>query len=525
MSPTLLSGLLLLLMGAAPERGAVILEANFNAADALRAGTVVGRGVRLEPSDDGTTCLAVAIPPGANGTAHWRIPIEKKVVESLRGCRVEVSARVRGEDLTKPAQHWNGVKVMLHSDGPSPMWPQAGLPEGSFGWRGARYSTVIPADATAMTLVLGLEETTGRAWFDDVRITVLAPPRPAVDPSTPLPRPEELDRRTDVPRLRGAMIGGGVGADDLRTLAADWGANHVRWQLNWNGFPNGPADTATMERYDAWLEGELKRLDGLLPLCEELGIRVLIDLHSSPGGRGGPDKSCEIFHRAECQAKFLEVWDRIARRYKDAPAVWGYDLINEPSEGTVAAGLMDWPALCRETARRVRAIDPDRAIVIEPGPWGSPAGLDDFEPLEGIPGIVYSVHMYMPMTLTHQGVYETPMGAVYPGTIDGQKWDKERMRLALKPVTDFQRAYRVPIYIGEFSAIRWAPDNSAYRYLKDLIEIFEENGWDWAYHAYREWDGWSVEHGTDKSDREKSPTRTDRETLLREHFARNVRKK
>jgi len=42
------------------------------------------------------------------------------------------------------------------------------------------------------------------------------------------------------------------------------------------------------------------------------------------------------------------------------------------------------------------------------------------------------------------------------------------------------------MYIGEFSAIRWAPDGSAYRYLKDLIDVFEAHGWDWSYHAFRE---------------------------------------
>ena len=27
----------------------------------------------------------------------------------------------------------------------------------------------------------------------------------------------------------------------------------------------------------------------------------------------------------------------------------------------------------------------------------------------------------------------------------------------------------------------------------DCIDIFEEYGWDWSYHAFREWGGWSVE--------------------------------
>ena len=28
------------------------------------------------------------------------------------------------------------------------------------------------------------------------------------------------------------------------------------------------------------------------------------------------------------------------------------------------------------------------------------------------------------------------------------------------------------------------------------LSIFREYGWDWTYHAFREWTGWSVEHET-----------------------------
>ena len=45
---------------------------------------------------------------------------------------------------------------------------------------------------------------------------------------------------------------------------------------------------------------------------------------------------------------------------------------------------------------------------------------------------------------------------------------------------------------GEFSVINWAKGGD--RYLADMIELFEEYGWDWAYHAFREWDAWSIEH-------------------------------
>ena len=103
-------------------------------------------------------------------------------------------------------------------------------------------------------------------------------------------------------------------------------------------------------------------------------------------------------------------------------------------------------------------------------------------------------------------------------------WNKEALKEAMKPAMEFQREHNLPrLYAGEFSAIIWAPGRSAYNYLSDLLEIFESEGWDWAYHAYREWDGWSLEHkGTDRRHVERTGS-TDRLELFRGHFAKNRR--
>ena len=78
----------------------------------------------------------------------------------------------------------------------------------------------------------------------------------------------------------------------------------------------------------------------------------------------------------------------------------------------------------------------------------------------------------------------------YPNCVKG--WDKEFLRRQLQPVRDFQRKHKARIYVGEFSAVAWA--EGADQYLADCISLFEEYGWDWTYHAFREWHGWSVEH-------------------------------
>ena len=144
-----------------------------------------------------------------------------------------------------------------------------------------------------------------------------------------------------------------------------------------------------------------------------------------------------------------------------------------------------------------------------------------FPPLP-VPGVVYSVHLYEPSAFTMQGVTpEEPLGVTYPGKIGGIAWDKAQMQKTLQPVVDYQKRYHVAIYVGEFSAIRWAP--GAVNWLRDAIDLFELNGWDWSYHAFREWQGWSVEYGPDKDATAPSATPTDRERLLRSWYAKNVK--
>jgi aryl-phospho-beta-D-glucosidase BglC (GH1 family) len=308
-------------------------------------------------------------------------------------------------------------------------------------------------------------------------------------------------------------------------LGQDWNANLIRWQL----IRYGPAAKfTTPAEYDAWLEDSLRRLDAALPLCEKYGVRVMLDLHSPFGGTptvsGYVGTDTGLFTNRTAQDKFVGDWGRMAHRYRDSLAIWGYDLANEPVEEQVGESCDNWQALATRAARAIRAVDSKHAIIVEPTPWGGPEALENLEPLP-VSGVVYSVHMYVPHQFTHQGVHGNTTGLIYPGMIAGKYWDQAALRRDLQPVRDWQRDYGVQIYLGEFSAIRWAPDDSAHRYLRDCIELFEEFGWDWSYHAFREWSGWSVEHGSVQADAAPSPTPTNREKLLREWFGKNVKVK
>lgn len=135
----------------------------------------------------------------------------------------------------------------------------------------------------------------------------------------------------------------------------------------------------------------------------------------------------------------------------------------------------------------------------------------EYLPVFEEPNIIYSIHFYAPGQLTHQLDPKVKPILGYPDETRG--WNREYLRKNLEKAREFQQKTGARIYVGEFSCIRWAP--GADRYVKDLIDLFEEYGWDWSYHAFREWQGWSAEHSDDPAVMDPVPTTGRKEVLLK----------
>ena len=453
--------------------------------------TAAGREWTLSPECrlDGDT-LTVVVPEGSAAGQHGAWTAVELAPFAEDG--FEASIQVRGENVSIPPERYNGVKFMLHWRNAvtgADEWPGAWLPTGTFEWRTAFIGCGKTSDVEGgkAELLLGLQNSSGTVVFDlsTLRFAKPVPHWPITNQNHRCAYSAPVQRHSP---LRGVMSpGGDMKEDDFRTLH-EWGATLLRFQMvrDWHAV-DGNRDLA---EYDRWLEGRLDHFDKvILPLAQKYGIMVVLDLHVPPGGRDAGMES-NMFYDERFADHFVELWRGIAKRFKGRKGIYGYDLSNEPCQQRPTTVGCDWWSLQRRAAEAIRAEDPDTPILVESNQWDSPGSFRYLSPLT-LTNVVYEVHLYAPDDFTHQRVLGTrPWTVAWPNAEKG--WDREYLRKVLQPVRDFQLKHGARIYVGEFSSVCWAP--GAGDYLRDCISIFEEHGWDWTYHAFREWAGWSVEH-------------------------------
>ena len=486
----------------------------------------------------GGDVLIVDVPPEAarqGCRAYAEIDLS-----AYDGVPFEAEIVAHGERIGRARDSWNGLKFQFEYDDPDSgerFYPNTEIRTGDFSRETLRCRDSLCTPKRNARIVLGLQDTSGKVVFDlsTLRIRAGSPYWPvtnqthrcvyseifnaetqrnaernlAQSPRSPQSgnpesdaaentsrtlrtsreeNPSASDSLREEPVFRGVMSSArDMTEDDFATLR-EWGATLLCYQMirQWHD-KNANRD---LDEFDRWLAGRLDHFESfVLPMCRKCGIKVVLDLHVPPGGRrdGG---EMNMFFEREYAEHFIEVWRRIAERFKgNADVIYGHDLINEPVQSHEALPECDWWSLQRRAAEAIREIDPDTPIIVESNNWDVPSTYANFSPL-ALDNVIYEVHVYNPIEYTHQAVgHRSPDRVAYPNPERG--WDKGKLRGVLSPVRAFAGRHGARIYVGEFSAAAWAP--GAENYLRDCIELFEEYGWDWTYHAFRESRVWDVE--------------------------------
>jgi len=323
-------------------------------------------------------------------------------------------------------------------------------------------------------------------------------------------RPAQARPRWQPEPIRGFMSNGSISRPNDFATMKEWGATGVRLQMPayrwakelgltfWEAWPT----------IVSWVTSEVQR-------AQEAGIKIVVDLHD-PALPGVVRDQPTFWSHPDLVPNLKRAWGDLAASllpYRDA--VWGFDLMNEPLDRTQLPAMpQQWPEIAEEVTAHIRTIDRRTPIVFETGPGWYFTGFSSLSAPLSDPRVIYSGHFYASDKFTHQGVFDDTIGIRYPGTADGQYWDRSRLAEEMAPAVEFSRKWSVPIYVGELSVIRWAPKEDAVQWLTDVLELIEEQQWSWAYHAFGEWHGWSLLYGEEfwKEGMEPRPKPVDYET-------------
>jgi len=215
-----------------------------------------------------------------------------------------------------------------------------------------------------------------------------------------------------------------------------------------------------------------------------------------------------IWREKKYQRQAALFWQDLAAELKDHSAIVGYNLLNEPHPERIFASkqvhinsvhqaevqimLYDF---YKGVIKSVRLSDEHTPIILDSSAYADPKTFDLLKPHEDS-NILYSFHMYEPYEYTNRKMNKGKFR--YPGNIDGTRWDKEELKSYMSSVVTFQKSHNLPsnrILVGEFGGHRRSPGLD--EYFRDLISIFQEEGWHFSFYAFREdtWDGMDYELG------------------------------
>ena len=209
-----------------------------------------------------------------------------------------------------------------------------------------------------------------------------------------------------------------ISEDDIRAIAG-LGFNHVRIPFNANLF-------ISEDDPPQWKEEGFQLLDNVVGWCSKYGIYAIFDMHGAPGGQTGTNiddsknNRPELYTNPADQQKTIDLWAKIAARYKDNPSVAGYDLLNEPIATQFSQHIPALVPLYRRMIEAIRAVDSRHIIFLEGANWANNFGSFPPEPLDA--NVVYSFHKYWDQ--------------VNPGSIS--------------PYTSLSKKLNVPLWCGEF---------------------------------------------------------------------------
>ena len=287
---------------------------------------------------------------------------------------------------------------------------------------------------------------------------------------------------------------------------ASTGANTIRLPFNYKLF--------TDEDYMGLTSGHdgFKRIDDVVAWCRANRLYLILDMHDCPGSQTGDNIDDGygypwLFESEKSQQLFCEIWQQIAKRYKNETVILGYELMNEPIahyfENKDVLNQKLEP-LYKRAVKAIREVDKNHIILLGGARWNSDFFM--FSDWKFDTNIMYTCHRY------------------------GGEATKE----AIRDYIDFRDKTGLPMYMGEIG-------HNSNKWHADFVRVMKENNIGYTFWPYKkldnscmmgiqrpaEWDSVIVKYSeTDRSTykdfREKRPDQQKALKLMKE-FLNNCR--
>ncbi|MCX2929127.1 cellulase family glycosylhydrolase [Mycobacterium sp. CVI_P3] len=106
-------------------------------------------------------------------------------------------------------------------------------------------------------------------------------------------------------------------------------------------------------------------LDAIIDYAGQDGMRVILDHHRSTAGAGTSENGL-WYNSQYSEDQWVSDWQMLANRYQDNPTVIGFDLHNEPYNGTWGGGgATDWARAAERAGNAVLQENPNLLIFVE----------------------------------------------------------------------------------------------------------------------------------------------------------------
>ena len=306
-----------------------------------------------------------------------------------------------------------------------------------------------------------------------------------------------------VRRLLGVNVDGwlvaGHAAEHYRGFVSDGALQQlVSWRLQ---HVRLPVELELLATADGW-----HALDDALSRCARLGLTVMLALRTA--------QQASFFTEPGAWRTLADGWRQIAARYRDSGTL--FDLLDRPeppadvpedvlaelgaprlsaaaARRTPAPGAAEsraWGALATRLTEEIRQSDPETSLVVQ-STGARPAAFAHLRPTRDT-RTRYSFHLFAPESLTQHGQGN------YPGDVDGERWDRDRLMREIEPAIAFARAHEAPLYLGAFGVTARAPRAARLTWTRTVLSLCRTHGIGWAHWTYRHPDfGLAVEGAVD----------------------------